>query len=412
MVPVPEGPEEIGALAEIRIERIVYGGSGLGHVEGRALLVPFSAPGDRLRVRIRDRAGTSGKKVLHASIETVIEPSPSRREPVCRHFGVCGGCQLQHLSRESELRAKAEFLRDCLRRIAGIRWEEEIVVASGPEYGWRSRVSLHVSGSRAGFFRAGSHEIVPIEDCPVLVTPLRDLVRALASGATAIPEEATELALVAGDAGEIAAEPALSIAGARESARQRIAGLDFEFRPGSFSQANRTLVESLVDRAVGGRGGSTAVDLYAGAGLFALPLARRFQTVHAVEADAVAVRSGRENTRRNRIDNVRYHESDVAEWLASFGASLRPDLILLDPPRTGAGRGVVEGILDSAPREIVYVACDPATWARDLRRFVDGGCELRSVEALDLFPRSYHVEAIARLARATPTEPRPSHSEA
>lgn len=359
------------------------------------MLVRFSAPGDRLLVRIEDRAPGSSRKVLRGSIESVIEPSQERTEPACRHFGACGGCQLQHLSREAELRAKTGFVRDCLRRIAGIRWDGEIAIESGPEYGWRSRVALHVSSERRpGFFRAGGREIVPIEDCPVLVPPLRDLVRRFASGAAALPEGAEELALVAGDAGEIAAHPAVS---SRECVHQTIAGFDFAFEAASFSQANRSMVEKLVERANEGAQGGIALDLYAGSGLFALPLARRCEVVHAVESDPAAVRSGRENARRNRIGNVRYHEADVGAWLASTGASLRPDRVLLDPPRTGAGPGVVEGIVDLAPREVAYVSCDPATWARDLRRFVDRGWTIRSIEALDLFPRSYHVEAIARL---------------
>lgn len=355
------------------------------------MLVTFSAPGDRLLVRIEDRAPGASRRVLHGSIESVLEPSPDRTEPACRHFGACGGCQLQHLSREAELRAKTGFLRDCLRRIAGIRWEPEIAIESGPEYGWRSRVALHVSAERrAGFFRAGGREIVAIEDCPVLVPPLRELVRRFAAGGATLPEGAQELALVAGDEGEIAGMSPGSV-------RQTISGLAFEFEASSFSQANRTMVEKLVERATEGAEGGIALDLYAGSGLFALPLARRCELVHAVESDAAGVRSGRENARQNRIENVRYHEADVGAWLASTAASLRPDRVLLDPPRTGAGPGVVEHIVDLAPRDVTYVSCDPATWARDLRRFVDAGYALRSVEALDLFPRSYHVEAIARL---------------
>jgi 23S rRNA (uracil1939-C5)-methyltransferase len=308
-------------------------------------------------------------------------------EPACRHFGECGGCHLQHLSRESELRAKADFLRDCLRRIGGIRWEQEIPVESGPEYGWRSRIVLHVSAERrTGFFRAGGRTLVPIADCPVLVPQLRALVQEFASGAAAPPEGADEIPLVAGDAGEVGA-----------SVRQVISGFAFSQQAGSFSQANRTMVEKLVERAIEGRPGGVAVDLYAGSGLFSLPLARRFEVVHAVESDPAGVRAGRANARENRIENVRWHESDVGEWLASTGASLRPDRVLLDPPRTGAGPGVVERIVDLAPRYVTYVACDPATWARDLRRFADRGWALRSIEMLDLFPRSYHVEAIARL---------------
>ncbi len=404
-----------GDLVDVRIERIVYGGAGLAHVEGRALLVPFAAPGDRLSVRV-DLAAKAGK-VLQGSIELVLEASPTRTEPACRHFRVCGGCHFQHLSRETELGVKREFLRDCLRRIGGIRWDAEIEIASGPEYGWRSRVGLHVlreagAPPRVGFFRAGSRDLVPITDCPVLVPPLRDLVQRFASDPASIPSGVGEIDLVAGDGGELGASPALPLGGTEGGStearsapggrvRQNIAGFDFTFEAGTFSQGNRPLVESLVLRTVDGARGATAVDLYAGSGLFSLALARRFEIVHAVEADPTAVRVGLENARANGIENVRWHDVGVGEWLASGDRSLQPDLVLLDPPRTGAGPGVVEGILDLGPRAVTYVSCDPATWARDLRRFVERGYAIRSIEALDMYPRSYHVESIARL---TPLE--------
>jgi 23S rRNA (uracil1939-C5)-methyltransferase len=361
--------------------------------------VPFAAPGDRLRVRIDE----ASERFLRGTIESILEASPARVEPVCAHFGVCGACQLQHLNRETELRAKSEFLRDCLRRIGGIRWDGEIAITGAAEYGWRSRVGLHVlrkagTSARVGFFRGGSRELVPIQECPVLVPTLQALVKRFASDPNSIPTDARELDLVAGDGGEVGAIPALprgSAPGGR--VRQKIAGFDFAFDAGTFSQGNRPLVESLVLRAVDGVHGATAIDLYAGAGLFTLALARRFEVVHAVEADSAAVRSGLENARRNSVENVRWHDAGVGEWLASSDRGLRPDLVLLDPPRTGAGPGVVDGIVELGPRAVTYVSCDPATWARDLRRFVARGYAISSVEALDMYPRSYHVESIARL---------------
>jgi 23S rRNA (uracil1939-C5)-methyltransferase len=242
--------------------------------------------------------------------------------------------------------------------------------------------------------------LVPIEECPVLVPPLRDLVERFSTDPNSIPGRARELDLVAGDAGEVGAAPELPLGsepGGR--VRQTIAGFEFAFDAGTFSQGNRPLVESLVLRATDGASGATAIDLYAGSGLFSLALARRFQVVHAVEADTAAVRAGLENARENRVENVRWHAAGVGEWLGSNAGSQagRPDLVLLDPPRTGVLPGVVDAIVDLAPRAVTYVSCDPATWARDLRRFVARGCAIRSIEALDMYPRSYHVESIARL---------------
>lgn len=369
----------------------------MAHVGERALIVPFAGPGDRLRVRVLEASG----RILRGRIESILEPSPARALPTCVHFGDCGGCHLQHVDRPAELLAKREFLRDCLRRIGGIRWDGEIAIESGEAYGWRSRVDLHLlrrpgERTRAAFHRAGSDELVPIEDCPVLVPALRRAVRALATGEVAPPPLAERLALVAGDGGEISATPPRNEA---EPSRvcQRIGGFDFAVEPGRFFQANPGLAERLVERAVGGAHGSLAVDLYAGAGLFTLPLARRFDRVEAVESDAGSVRLGRDNAGANGIENARWIEQDVAGWLAGAGARLRPDLLLLDPPRAGAGRGVIPRMAALRPPAVAYVSCDPATLARDLRQLVELGYRVRRVAAVDMFPRSYHLESVVHL---------------
>jgi 23S rRNA (uracil1939-C5)-methyltransferase len=380
----------------VRIEKLLYGGQGLAHVDGRALLVPFTAPGDLLRVRIEE----TGRRVLRGSIESVLEPAPSRRSPACAHFGACGGCHLQHLDREGELGAKAEFLRDCLGRIAGVRWDGPIDVESGADYAWRSRVALHVLREpdvppRVGYFRSGSREIVPIEECPVLVPALREAVAGFRRSPASIPEGADRIDLVAGDDGRVGSSLSMPAA-----VRQRITGFELELEAGVFSQANPAMADRLVRRALGEERGERAVDLYAGSGLFSLPLAARFGSVEAVESDERAVRLGVRNGRANGIENVRWSRARVRDWLEAARRGLRPDLVLLDPPRAGAGPEVVDRILDLAPRRIVYVACDPATWARDLRRFVERGSTILEIAAVDLFPRSYHVEALARLAPA------------
>ncbi len=385
----------VGDSVEVRVEKLVYGGLGLAHVDGRSLLVPFAAPGDRLRVRITE----SGRRVLGGAIEAVLAPSVHRREPACRHFGVCGGCQLQHLDRGAQLAAKADFVRDCLRRIGGVRWDREIEVDSAAEYGWRSRAELHIeradgASPRIGYFRAGSRDLVEIEDCPILVPALRAEVALLSADSSGLPREGDRLALAAGDDGTVVQAGAT---GREASVRQRIAGLDYRFGADSFSQVNRPLVEGLVRRAVGHAMGATAIDLYAGAGLFALQLAGRFALVHAVESDRPAVRLGRENARANGIANVQWSERSVEEWLLSGDPPSRPDFALLDPPRAGAGAAVVAGIAALQPRTLTYVSCDPATLARDLRLFRGRGFEIESIVALDMFPQSYHVEVVARL---------------
>jgi len=248
---------------------------------------------------------------------------------------------------------------------------------------------------RVGYFRSGSREIVPIEECPVLVPALREAVAGFRRSPASIPEGADRIDLVAGDDGRVGSSLSMPPA-----VRQRIAGFELELEAGVFSQANPAMADRLVRRALGEERGEQAVDLYAGSGLFSLPLAARFGSVEAVESDERAVRLGMRNARANGIANVRWSRARVRDWLEAAPRGLRPDLVLLDPPRAGAGPEVVDRILDLAPRRIVYVSCDPATWARDLRRFVERGSTILEIAAVDLFPRSYHVEALARLAPA------------
>lgn len=350
--------------------------------------MPFAAPGDLARVRI----GRIGRRICEGEIEALLERSPDRREPRCAVFGACGGCQLQHLARRAQLEVKVLNVRDGLRRIGGISWPGEIPIESGQEFEWRSRTELHVDPrtAKVGYFRTRSQNLVAIDDCPILVPALREEVRRLASAPAVLGNGPDRIALAAGDDG--------SVVRGEERAHQRVLGVDYLFRADSFWQGNHPLLETLVRSACGEDRGRVAVDLYAGAGLFALQLARRFETVHAVELDAASGAVLVENARANAAANVRPAALDVETWLLGSTAPRRPDLVLLDPPRIGAGPAVIAGIAALEPGRITYVSCDPPTLARDLRDLVQRGFRIESIVALDLFPQSYHVEVVARLA--------------
>lgn len=290
------------------------------------------------------------------------------------------------MRRAAQLTAKAEFVRDALRRIARIAWGGPIHLESGPAYGWRARAELHVEGGRIGYRRARSDELVAIRDCPILVEPLRAELGGLAAAA---PARASRVRLVATADGRVA--------------RAWDRGGERSPEAAAFSQANPSLAEALVRRAIGEAKGGTAVDLYAGAGFFTLPLAKRFGTVHAVESEPASVRLGEAAAQKAGIANVRWHADPAAEWLAESGHGVRPDFVLLDPPRAGAGKDVARGIAGLRPARISYVSCDPTTLARDLAELVgaDGeGYAIRSLAVLDLFPQSYHVETVAELEDA------------
>jgi 23S rRNA (uracil1939-C5)-methyltransferase len=394
----------VGDLYEVEIEKLVYGGDGLAHIGTQAVFVPFAAAGDRLRVRI---VGVE-RNYARGTIEEILAPSPARRIPPCPHFGVCGGCQLQHLDYGAQLASKVEFIRESLRRIGGLDWGAEIEVRAAEELGYRSRAEIKVAreaggGAQVGYFRAGTREICEVAHCPILLPAANRELQRLHAEPALIPHDATRVYLTAGD-DEVIVTPATGGHGraaecdALGTAHQRIGGLVYGFGVRSFFQANRLLVEELVRVALGESRGRLAVDLYAGVGLFSLPLAARFAQVCAVEGNRLAAAHGVENARANGLANVRYETVSVEAWLKYKTAGLgRPDLVLLDPPRAGAGPQVIDRLAALAPSAITYVSCDPATLARDLRLLTDRGYRLASLTAVDMFPQTFHVETVAQL---------------
>jgi 23S rRNA (uracil1939-C5)-methyltransferase len=391
----------LGEIHEVTIEKLVYGGEGLGRVEQQAVFVPFAAPGDHLRVCITSLERNFARGV----IEEILTPSPHRREPPCQHFGVCGGCQLQHINYPAQLQSKAEFIRESLRRIGGITWEKEIEVLAADEFGYRSRAEIkREKNGTLGFFKAGSHEICEVTECPILLPKAQQALQELREKARSIPNDATRIYLTAGDE-EVLVTPATGEnARAAEidalgTVQQTISGFNYSFGVRTFFQGNRWLVEKLVDAAINNAQGQSAFDLYAGAGLFSLPLARRFKQVYAVEGSKLSVRHGLANVQNNKIYNVMYETMSVEAWLKHKAPKLpRPDFVLLDPPRAGAGEAVISRLITCKPKIVHYVSCDPTTLARDLKLLTKAGYQLNAVIAVDMFPQTYHVETLAKLA--------------
>lgn len=396
----------IGEIHEVTIEKIIYGGDGLARIGVFTVFVPFAAPGDRARIRIV----SVERKFARAAIEELLEASPARRTPPCRYFGLCGGCQLQHLAYPAQLDAKVNFIRESLRRLGGIVWDQPIEIVSGPEFGYRSRAELKVARDNwddphIGYFQAGSQQLCEVEECPILQPAANNALRQLRQQPARIPDDATRIFLSVGD------DAVLATPGTGENARaeeidalgtvtQHIAGIDYRFGVRSFFQGNRPLVEDLVRVAVGEASGRAAVDLYAGVGLFSLQLARRFEKVCAVEGNRLAAAHGSENARLNGLQNIGYEPVSVEAWLKYKSAEwMRPDLLLLDPPRAGVGPQVVERIAALEPRAITYVSCDPATLARDLKLLAAKGYRPASITAVDMFPQTFHVETVVQLGK-------------
>jgi 23S rRNA (uracil1939-C5)-methyltransferase len=439
---------------EVTIERILPGGLGLAHAEGRTILVALAAPGDHLRVRIDRVKGN----VSFALIEEIITPSPHRVEPPCPYFGLCGGCDFQQLTYRAQLEAKVEIIKDCLRRLGGIENAPEIGITPAPNawhYRARAQWQYDAIRQRLGYFESGSRRVCDVAECAVLAPELQKALDTLRArmGEGSLPEDARDFRAVIGDDNEVSIAPPLqgvelspdrgSSPTVREGAAslegrtvrditRKIHGETYRLNAESFFQANTYLLPQLIDTSIGEANGERAIELYCGVGLFTVPLARRFKHVVGVEGDTAATDFARENLAYAGLSNAEIANRNVSDWLEENSLARmektmecgdlsplsderssetqpnekrRPvaalqnklDFLLLDPPRTGAESRVIAGILKLKPKRISYVSCDPATLARDLKKLIAGGYTLDTISAFDMFPQTHHVESVVHL---------------
>jgi len=363
--------------------------------------VPFTAPGDHVRVRITDHRSSYARGV----VEQLLEPSPDRTDPICAVFGSCGGCAWQHVDYAAQLEAKRAIALAALQRIGRFALPDDLALPITPSkspYRYRTRSRVMVSAGQVGYRRRRSHALAATRRCPILVEELETRLAELADDP---PKTDGEWELVAGrsaDLGEPIARavPLPATGGARvwlPVGEDRIG-----VSPGVFVQSNAGLLDAL-SRAVAKAAGTgrRAYDLFCGAGFFTLRLARSFDAVVAVEINPVAAGDLEANLREAGIDNVRVLACSIEAALDDPEvARLHPDRVVVDPPRTGLGEAIAERIAASEPDRIVYLSCDPATLARDLSVFAHRGYRLLSAECFDLFPQTPHLEMLAVMVRA------------
>lgn len=422
---------------ELTIEKLIYGGDGLARLpadergRGKAAFLPFVLEGERVE------AALAGEKAgfARARLERVLEASPQRIAPACPYFTQCGGCHYQHAGYQHQVAVKAAILRETLRRTAKVELPGDLHVHPSPPWNYRNRTRLRLQARpfALGYYRLGSHRLLEVEQCPIsspllnrAIGALWELGRAEKLG-TGLQE--VELFADAADAKlalelYAAAEAQLPATLARDmaAALPQVASLalfrgrdpgsrpeillgegalhyatrraSYRVSPGSFFQTNRHLTDELVELVAAGRRGSTALDLYAGVGLFAAALAQNFERVLAVEASAPAYA----DLKRNVPAPVKCFHATTQEYLERKTRSAA-DLVVVDPPRAGLGEKVVRllGRL-TAPR-LTYVSCDPATMSRDLRGLLELGFRVEQVHLVDLFPQTFHIESVLHLAR-------------
>jgi 23S rRNA (uracil1939-C5)-methyltransferase len=412
----------------LQIEKLVAGGAGLGFLDGAPVFVPLSAPGDEIVLR-----GSRRKKgTVFAEVGQLKTASTERREPPCRWYGSCGGCDWMHLSRDAQLNWKKEILLESLARIGKVNWDSDVKMTASPsEAGWRHRARLQFARGKAGFFRRGSHTPVEWERCLVLAESLNIQVAALrpvlannpaARGsvqlaASPADDRATMAWQPAGDSfppGEMmdlaqgaCQQAGISVAGQAVTDRKgrvvaasggplsfRTDEIETQASAGGFFQANALLNPALVSRVVElmkMTGAQTVLDLFCGNGNFGRPAAGSGLAVTGVEGSPVSAA----DAARPGQPGFRVVTDDVLSYLVNSG-SKRFDAVIMDPPRTGLPPGAA-GLLAKMSGAFIYVSCDPATLARDVRLLADQGCRLTSLELFEMFPNSSHSEAVAIL---------------
>jgi 23S rRNA (uracil1939-C5)-methyltransferase len=443
----------------LNIEKLIYGGDGLARLpaddrgRGKAVFVPFVLAEEKIEaVLTEEKPGFA-----RAKAGEIVEPSRHRIPPPCPHFGRCGGCHYQHASYEHQLEIKKEILRENLRRIAKLELEREIEVHPSPPWNYRNRSRLQVQTRpefAAGYFKVSSHELVSVEECPISsplinrgiaalwqagragkgVEGVREVeffadsdaqrndtrllveclcapearraeVRAWAEElCAAVPEIAGVVAFRERQKG--VQEPLVAVGASELTYHTRNAA--YRVSAGAFFQTNRFLTDELVDIVTAGRSGELAFDLYAGVGLFSTALACNFRHIVSVESSQTAAN----DLQYNLPANGKAVQGATEQYLAELGDKGRagkgalpqqflqqPDLVVVDPPRSGLGDRVARLLASVDAPRVTYVSCDPATLARDLVPLRATGYRVEQAHLVDLFPQTYHLESVVQLVR-------------
>ncbi|MDR1972438.1 MAG: TRAM domain-containing protein [Treponema sp.] len=404
-----------GDLINAEVERIAAGGAGLARSGGQAVFIPYTAPGDRIRARIR----REHRGWAEADLAELVEASPGRTKPRCPLYyrgpeenrQVCGGCSLQHLDYESQLAAKVEILKEAFRRIARLpQGLPEVRVFPSPPWEYRNRVQLHRAGAAGGrfhaegaaeeavgFMAAKSGRVVPAEDCPVADPGIRALL-----GSGELRGRAGKLGAPAGrDRFTVYSRGDLLLTGG-DRGRVRIRDRDLWMDTEVFFQSNGTMLELLIgeilDLAVRGDPSLPLADLYCGVGTFAAFLAGRFPRIELLEENPGALALGRKNVQGGE---ARFFALTDNEWVRKREAAGPYGLIIADPPRQGLSPAMRRWLAEARAPLLLYVSCDPAALARDSRELLEGW-ELEKLDLYDFYPQTAHIECLAVFRAVSP----------
>ncbi len=359
------------------------------------VLVDGAAPEDRAVIEV----GSVRSGAPRGVIVELVEPGPGRTEAACPWYGRCGGCDFQHLTADTQIEAKRQIVMDAFARIGGFAPPDDIAIHAAPRpFGARARIELHSDrdAGAIGFYERRSRRVVPIDHCMVSREEIDSALQSIRRSRQPFP---ASIHLVGGN-GQVRSHPAFPPV---EGGSFWLSIGDFAYLvdPGSFFQSSLDLLPDLIDRVTGSlpEGGELAWDLYCGAGLFSLPLANNFKKVVGVDFNARTIANAGRSAARNAVRNAAFVAADVHAWISGRKrAGMRPDLVVVDPPRAGLERRLAESLVERDIERLTYVSCDPTTLARDLRILTGGRLRIVDAALFDLFPQTHHVETVVRLA--------------
>lgn len=376
----------------LNIESVAFGGHGVGRADGFVIFVPFTAPDDIAEIEIVERK----KKFARGRLLKIIEPSPQRTQPLCRYYGRCGGCSYQHIHYEHQLKIKKKQVEEVFSGIGGILQPPVCEIIPSPQsYAYRGKAQLHVAktpgGFKCGFMDVSGGRVVDIERCEIMDETINDQIRQARTGQSASLDNA-DLTFWSGSPDR-----------STESMARVVKGREFLVPCTGFFQANLYLTGRMVEEVCslsGPKKRGTIIDACCGSGLFSLFLASYAERVMGVEINEQSIQYARVNAGKQGIQNAEFICGDIEAVLRDrIRKKDAVDLMVLDPPRTGLSPETLAAISGLDAPDIIYISCNPATQARDVKYLSGHGYRLRKLQPLDMFPQTEHVETIGLLQR-------------
>ncbi|MBN2656485.1 MAG: class I SAM-dependent RNA methyltransferase [Spirochaetales bacterium] len=366
-------------IITVEIEKLIPGGKGLCRVNGKVVFVPYVLAGETVEIRIIDER----KSFSEADLVNVLIPSEQRVKPVCSLYGRCGGCNMQHMTYDAQLEAKKKFASEHLERNAGIGLEEIPVVPSEP-FGYRNRVQVHYAEGSMGFREKSGHAIVPVVSCPVASQGINSFLKG-----RVFPEDQERVTVYGTDEW-------FSMETEKKDISVSVLNKEISFNSSLFFQSNLSILPELGSYLRKNVSGRKLVDLYCGVGLMSALVEDLFEEIEAVEMN----RNVAPYVDRNLSVRHTFHPLSLEKWISGKGKKAEAaDTIILDPPRTGLTRPVRKYLSASKTEKILYISCDPATMARDLKDLLADNYEMEDYRLFDFYPQTSHMEAVALLKR-------------